>query len=218
MAAALRSGYGRIPRAGLAVAGVSVALHLAALAAADAWVRPTGHSWEQPAPLKDAVRITLAPLTQADAGALRRFDAVLDTTASLARNASPLLIAAGAPLQPVVLEAAPITAALDTTADAPTPEPGDAYHHLGELTKRPMLLTPVDLLVNGNAAARQPGRMRIRLLISPHGRIDEVVIDNSSLTSLLRDEVIARFANAIYEPGEIDGKPVASQVTIEIRS
>ncbi len=218
MAAALRSGHGRIPRAGLAVAAVSVALHLAALAAADAWVRPAGHSWEQAAPLKDAVRITLAPVSQADVGAVRRFDAAPVATAGLARNTSPLLFAAGAPLQPVVLDAAPITAALDTTADAPTPEPGDAYYRLGQLTKRPMLLTPVELLVNGTAAAHTPGHMRIRLLISPHGRIDEVVIDNSSLTSLLRDEVIARFANAVYEPGEIDGQPVASQVTIEIRS
>jgi Gram-negative bacterial TonB protein C-terminal len=218
MAAALRSGYGRIPHAGLAVAGVSVALHLAALAAADAWVRPAGHSREQAAPLKDALRITLAPMAPADVGTLRRFDVAPGATVSLARNASPLLFAAGARLQPVVLDAAPITAALDTTADAPTPEPGDIYHRLGELTKRPVLLTPVELLVNGTAAVRQPGRMRIRLLISPHGRIDEVVIDNSSLANVLRDEVIARFANALYEPGEIDGQPVASQVTIEIRS
>jgi Gram-negative bacterial TonB protein C-terminal len=218
-AVALQSGYARIPRAGLAVAGLSVALHLAALAVADAWVRPAGHSWERATPLRDAVQITLAPVAKADADTLRTLDAALDATASLVRDVSSLSFAASAPVEPVALDAPPIPTPLDAVLDAPKlPEPGDAYHRLADLTKRPVLLTPVELLVNGTAAAQRPGRMRIRLLISPHGRIDEVVIDNSSLAAVLRDEVVARFANAVYEPGEIDGKPVPSQVTIEIRS
>jgi hypothetical protein len=217
-AAGAQGEWGHIPLAGLTVAGLSVALHLAALAVADTWVGAPGRSWEQGTPLKAAVRITLAPVVKAETSAVRTFDAVPGAT-KVARDVSPLSFAAGAPMVPVALDAPPITTALDAAPEPPTPpEPGDAYYRLTELTKRPVLLTPVELLVNSTAAARAPGRMRIRLLISPHGRIDEVVIDNSSLAKVLRDEVIARFANAIYEPGEIDGRPVPSQVTIEIRS
>ncbi len=214
-AGALHGGYGRIPRAGLAMAGLSVALHLAALSVADGWVRPSGDSWRQGTPLKDALRITLAPMAGADAGAVRTFDAAPAAAAKVSRDLTPLSFAAAAPMPPVALDALPVSTAID--AGLP-PESVDAYHRLGELTKRPVLLTPVELLVNGPATAQRPGRMRIRLMISPHGRIDEVVIDHSSLTPLLRDEVVARFAGAVYEPGEIDGQPVASQVTIEIRS
>jgi Gram-negative bacterial TonB protein C-terminal len=200
----------------LGLAAVSLALHAAVLAAADMWVRPHGSSLGQGTPMKDAVRVTLVPLPVVEValGTLKPMSASAET---LSRTA-PIELMPAAAIEPVILAAAPTATTLQVPLQVPLPDPAQAYHRLGELTKRPMLLTPVELLVNAPATAAQPGRMRIRLLISPHGRIDEVVIDNSSLTSLLRDEVIARFANAIYEPGEIDGTPVPSQVTIEIRS
>jgi Gram-negative bacterial TonB protein C-terminal len=199
-------------RACLGLAAVSLALHAAVLAAADAWVRPRGPSLGQGTPMRQAVRVTLAPVPAAEV-ALHTLQPMPAHTETFA-VAAPIETTPAAMIEPVALAAAPESSALQ----APLPDPAAAYHRLGELTKRPMLLTPIELLVNAPATAAQPGRMRIRLLISPHGRIDEVVIDDSSLTPLLRDEVIARFANAIYEPGEIDGRPVPSQVTIEIRS
>ena len=50
------------------------------------------------------------------------------------------------------------------------------------------------------------------------GRVDEVVIDEGNLAPRVRDAVIARFAAALYQPGEIDGQPVRSQITIEVSS
>jgi hypothetical protein len=207
-----RAAVGHTLYAWAGVAGLSLALHITVLATASAWARPSGASWDRGTQPKEVIRITLATLPTADGGALRRFDTPL--ASPNAYSAAPLAFDAAATIAPVALEMPPSVAALTP----PLPDPADAYHSVGELTKRPMLITPIELLFNAPASTNRPGRMRIRLLISPHGRIDEVVIDNSSLTSLLRDEVIARFANAIYEPGEIDGKPVASQVTIEIRS
>lgn len=198
---------------GLGLAALSLLLHVAALAVAQAWVRPSSASWIQSTPMKDAVRVTLAP--PANASALRRLDAAPASLAAPLATASLPSLATAARIETVAL-----AAAVAPLADLPVsaPDPADAYHRIGELTKRPLLVTPIELLVNAPVTAIRPGRMRIRLMISPSGRIDEVIIDDSSLASTLRDEVTARFANAVYEPGEIDGRPVPSQVTIEIKS
>jgi Gram-negative bacterial TonB protein C-terminal len=198
---------------GLGLAALSLVLHVAALAVAQAWVRPPAAAWTQSTPMKDAVRVTLAPPPSSESP-LRMLDAAPPGAAAWLATPIPSL-ATAATIEPVAL-----AAAAAPLADLPVSarHPANAYYRLGELTKRPLLVTPIELLVNAPVTAIRPGRMRIRLMISPSGRIDEVIIDDSSLGSTLRDEVTARFANAVYEPGEIDGRPVPSQVTIEIRS
>ncbi len=199
---------------------------------ADGWMRPVSRVPRAQAGASHAVRVSLAPLVvvasatpigpvpwyvlaPAITSALPdSVHAVLDLPPALA----PLALADAVALDPAPVAQAdpqPVPA-----LEAPTRfDNASTYHALADLSARPMLLTPVELLLGpGESRAIQPGRLRIRLLISALGRVDEVVIDEGTLAPRVRDAVIARFAAALYQPGEIDGQPVRSQITIEVSS
>ncbi len=136
-------------------------------------------------------------------------------------HVAPLATLASLDSPVAVPELAPPASAPPVDSAPVEPNPLDrmqAYHTLAELSARPILVTPVELLIpQEQPLFDERSHLRMRLLISEEGRVDEVVVDQSTLTPTLQSEVIARFAAARYQPGEIDGQPVRSQILIEVR-
>lgn len=90
------------------------------------------------------------------------------------------------------------------------------YRRLSELTRRPMLLTPITLDLPIPAGAARDGVLRLRLLISAEGAVEHVLVERADLDATVIDAAVARFAQARYQPGELDGTAVRSQVLIEV--
>lgn len=85
-----------------------------------------------------------------------------------------------------------------------------------ELTKRPRPLSNLDLESPKLNGWRSPGRALFLLLIDSQGNVDAILNGESNLPDGYRDEIRGRLANTGFQPGEIDGVPVDSRMTIEV--
>jgi hypothetical protein len=98
------------------------------------------------------------------------------------------------------------------------PDHSDFYYSGSELTKKPELRGELPnnyLLIPDNATT---GYVRLLLNIDSHGVVNSVKVLGSSLDRYTEGQIVFKFYKASYQPGEIDGKPVASQLEILIQT
>lgn len=90
------------------------------------------------------------------------------------------------------------------------------YFSVKELTQKPLVSrdVPADfmLLVPGVP----PQAATLQILISEYGDVDKVVVENSLLPDDAQKVVIDEFSKLKFNPGEINGAPVKSQLKIEV--
>lgn len=93
---------------------------------------------------------------------------------------------------------------------------GPKYFTAAELDQRPVPVSAIDLDPPAGVPARN-GNVVARILISEHGRADKVQILASDPQGEFDRIVIDAFAAAQYRPGVKNGRPVKSQMTVEIK-
>ncbi|WP_194722880.1 energy transducer TonB [Noviherbaspirillum malthae] len=124
----------------------------------------------------------------------------------------PVPVAAPAAV-PESMPDAPQPSRLAETAAGSLPEP--RYYLLRELSVRPAVLEDA---TPGLAFEGVPAQTVIlRLFINEDGGIDRVAAEQSVLPEAHAQRLIEAFARARFLPGQLDGKPVKSQMRIEVR-
>lgn len=109
-------------------------------------------------------------------------------------------------------EAAAVAAALQTAAD-------HDYATAGRLTRLPSPLYDIDLNVPEISASGFRGEARLTLRIDADGSVADVISsDEPPALNEFTERVAARFRSARFVPGEIDGRPVKSQLQITVVS
>jgi hypothetical protein len=93
---------------------------------------------------------------------------------------------------------------------------GPKYFTAAELDQRPVPVSAIDLDPPAGVPARD-GNVVARILISEHGRADKVQILAADPEGEFERIVIDAFAAAAYRPGVRNGRPVKSQLTVEIK-
>lgn len=98
------------------------------------------------------------------------------------------------------------------------PVAGSYYFQARELDSRLMVLEPsVKLVYPEGVAENLDGRVVLRLLVSERGAIDDVVVMESDPAGMFEQSATAAFRNAQFSPGMKGGKPVKSQMVVEVR-
>lgn len=90
------------------------------------------------------------------------------------------------------------------------------YFQSDELTEKPRLLLDIPPDKISDLPDMSPSPAIARLLISEHGDIDKVLIENSSLSEKAKQFVIDSFSNVKFQPGKLGDMPVRSELRIEI--
>lgn len=92
--------------------------------------------------------------------------------------------------------------------------PTDASH--GRATKPPQLLDQIDENFVWPDGVARSGGLTMRLLIGINGRPLEINVVDSSFTREVESEIVRRFYEARYSPGEINNRPVVSEFVISV--
>lgn len=102
----------------------------------------------------------------------------------------------------------------DEGLPAPLPLP-PRYYEAQELTRQASPESELESTVP--LATDQPtgGRMSFRLFIDETGRPERIEVIRSTLPRSIEAGIVQRFFTARYRPGEIDGLPVKSILTLE---
>lgn len=90
------------------------------------------------------------------------------------------------------------------------------YFPAERLTRQPELADGLDDSLHEPLEAGFRGRVVIRLFIDQIGKADKVRVMASSLPIEIEGLVVKSFYLARYRPGEIDGQPVMSEMTVEV--
>ncbi|MBK6974375.1 MAG: energy transducer TonB [Sterolibacteriaceae bacterium] len=110
------------------------------------------------------------------------------------------------------------------------PEPDDAaagdaegrtlplpqYFPAEKLTRQPELADEMGDSLQESLEAGFRGHVVIRLFIDQTGKADKVRVMESSLPIQIEGLVVKSFFHARYRPGEIDGQPVMSEMTVAV--
>lgn len=91
------------------------------------------------------------------------------------------------------------------------------YFAASRLTQRPYLIRSPMLETAEILSHPGSGRVVIELRISSHGTIDRVEILSTNAPRDFADHVARAFKVAIYQPGELFGRHVASKLQLEVR-
>ncbi|TFW09376.1 hypothetical protein E4K72_06330 [Oxalobacteraceae bacterium OM1] len=131
--------------------------------------------------------------------------------ASLATYRSPRpprrSVAAPAPQPSPAAETTPPAASVTP----PVPEQIFGHYTEGKLTKLPAPITDIDLNIPAINGLQYTGRADLTVLIDTDGRVLDVLIaSETDSVNAFADRVAARFREARFAPGEIDGVPVKS--------
>lgn len=86
----------------------------------------------------------------------------------------------------------------------------------GNLTKPARLIDSIDRSFSWPIGVLQEGRVTLRLVIGVDGHPIEVNVRKSNLPRSVEGEVVRRFYEARYAPGEIGSRPVASEIVVEV--
>lgn len=102
----------------------------------------------------------------------------------------------------------------DEGLPAPLPLP-PRYYEAQELTRQASPESELESTIP--LATDQPsgGRMNFRLFIDETGRPERIEVVRSTLPRSIEAGIVQRFFTARYRPGEIDGLPVKSILTLE---
>lgn len=90
------------------------------------------------------------------------------------------------------------------------------YFAIKDLTQRPLVVrdVPADFMLIVPDVPSQAATLQI--LISEYGDVDKVIVENSLLPEVAQKTVIDEFSKLKFNPGEVKGIPVKSQLRIEI--
>lgn len=83
-----------------------------------------------------------------------------------------------------------------------------------KLTRQPELAEAIDDKLNESFEAGFRGHAVIRLFLDENGKVDKVSVLESTLPIDIEGLVVKSFFKARYRPGEIDGVPVMSEMTV----
>lgn len=110
-------------------------------------------------------------------------------------------------LTPIVPEVAP---AESERRAVPLPQ----YFPAEKLTRQPELVEAIDDKLNESLEAGFRGHAVIRLFLDENGKVDKVRVLESTLPIDVEGILVTLFYKARYRPGEIDGLPVMSEMTV----
>lgn len=96
------------------------------------------------------------------------------------------------------------------------PLPTAAYHSARELTQHPRIGKDVDLYSPVLDSYVETGRLTARIFIDEKGGVDFILVDATDLPPVFAEHVKRSFSAARFVPGELDGRPVKSQIRIEV--
>jgi len=196
---------------------LSVAAHLAALVLLSQHLGSHGASATTHKPAPRVMQVSLAqPLSPHAASPLLpplRLQQ-RQVPAAAAIPAAPTMRTASHRLSPAPVAApAAMPESMPETAAGSLPEP--RYYLLRELSVRPAVLEDA---TTGLAFEGVPAQTVIlRLFINEDGGIDRVAAEQSVLPEAHAQRLIDAFAHARFLPGQLEGKPVKSQMRIEVR-
>lgn len=88
------------------------------------------------------------------------------------------------------------------------------YFPAEKLTRQPELAEAIDDKLNESFEAGFRGHAVIRLFVDESGKVDKVSVLESTLPVDVEGIVVTLFFKARYRPGEIDGVPVMSEMTV----
>lgn len=90
------------------------------------------------------------------------------------------------------------------------------YFTKRELSKEPTLAATVKLDVPRGATAPEGGKVALRLWIGESGSVDIIVVVRTNVPVIMTETAVTAFKAARFQPGEINGQPVKSQLAIEV--
>ena len=94
--------------------------------------------------------------------------------------------------------------------------PDVRYFVKEELSKEPRLISTVSLDPPRGVSPPDGAKIALRLWIKETGSVDRIVVVRTSLPVIMTEFTVAAFAAARYQPGEINGEAVKSQLAIEV--
>lgn len=131
-------------------------------------------------------------------------------------------IVAKPPPEPEPLPDSPVAEVPPDGADAVPAEPEGRsvplpqYFPAEKLTRQPELAEEIDDKLDESFEAGFRGRVIIRLFLDETGKANKVQVMESSLPLEIEGLAVKTFYVARYRPGEIDGQPVMSEMTVSI--
>jgi TonB family protein len=96
------------------------------------------------------------------------------------------------------------------------PIPAPAFYTVEQLTKGPEPTAQPNLDVPGRIARLVRGNVSLRLWIDEFGNVVSVEVARSNVPASVSELAAAAFGKVRFEPGEIDGRSVPSQITVEV--
>ena len=89
-------------------------------------------------------------------------------------------------------------------------------YRLSPLSRLPELLGGIQLDVELPIEPLASRQLQLRLAINRYGKVTAIQVLHSTLTSEIAVEIVRRFYEASYRPGEIDNRPVDSEMLIAV--
>lgn len=94
--------------------------------------------------------------------------------------------------------------------------PDVRYYTKRELSREPALAGSVNLDVPRGASAPVGGKVALRLWIGEGGGVENILVVRTNVPVIMTETALAAFKAARFQPGEINGQPVKSQLAIEV--
>lgn len=98
---------------------------------------------------------------------------------------------------------------------APEASASHTYVNAADLTTKPRAMTEVFLSFPPNA----PGglyKLTLVIHIDEHGLVDHINVSDTDLPHVFADTAINAFSQIQFTPGQVDGNPVKTSLTIEV--
>lgn len=97
--------------------------------------------------------------------------------------------------------------------------PSNDYLSSGKLTQQPSPVTPIDLNIAEISGIAFSGSVDLTILIDVDGAVVDVIPSSEAENAgEFIERVVERFRSARFTPGEINGRPVRSQVRVTVVS
>lgn len=90
------------------------------------------------------------------------------------------------------------------------------YYDKSELTSQPQILIDPRIVFPEDDDARIIGTIKIRLLLSELGNVDEVQVVDKTMPENYVILILEAFKKTVFKPGELHGKTVKSQLQFEV--
>ena len=94
--------------------------------------------------------------------------------------------------------------------------PDVRYFTTRELSRQPTLAEPVKLGVPRGAIAPEGGKVALRLWIGESGSVEIIRVLRTNVPVIMTETAVTAFKAARFQPGEINGQAVRSQLAIEV--